>query len=135
MIYTKLVSLLCLIALGHIVDSEVCPGEDSCQHNYGRRLQNKYQARATFVAFTQVPPQSNTYDPIPCCTQCNRNKDCDYYYLEFANGNCTLFSLPDDNTFVTALVGGQLYDKVKYEGCCVGYPNVYIFKNMPEVDI
>ena len=132
MSYTKIISLLCLIAIAYIAESAICPSQDSCQHNYGRRLVQTYQDQATFLNFTTVPPQISGYDPIPCCIKCYEQPGCDYYYLEFANGNCTLFSLPDNDKFVMNLVAGRYYDKVTYEGCCIGYPNVYIFNNMPE---
>jgi hypothetical protein len=131
-----LVKIFCVAFLIYAADSAVCPGQDSCQHNYGKRLKSRFQAQATFLAFTTVTSQpSSSYDPIPCCINCNKQPGCDYYYLEFDTGNCTLFSLPDSDKFVTALLGGQLYEDIKYEGSCIGYPNNYIFNNLPPVDL
>jgi hypothetical protein len=111
-----LVKIFCVAFLIYVTDSAVCPGQDSCQHNYGKRLKVKYQAYATFLAFTTVPAQqSSSFDPIPCCINCNKQPGCDYYYLEFGTGNCTLFSRPDNDKFVMALGRGQLY-----EDSCIG---------------
>ena len=129
MILKKFVSLLVLTAVAHFAESSICKSPDSCQHNYGKRLLSQIQEEATFLAFTQVPPQSG-FDPIPCCNKCFEQDGCDYYYLEFENGNCTLFSLPDDNKFVMNLASGKYYEKVDYKGCCIGYPNSYLFANM-----
>ncbi len=124
-----IISLATLIVVH--VESAVCPVEDSCQHNYGKRFKEKYQAQAKFLTYTTVPAQTSSYDPIPCCINCSKQPGCDYYYLEFGTGNCTLFSLPDSDQFVTALLGGQLYENIQFIGSCIGLQNNYIFQNMP----
>jgi hypothetical protein len=128
-----IISLATLTLVVVHVESAVCPGQDSCQHNYGKRFKEKYQAQATFLAYTTVQAQTSSYDPIPCCINCSKQPGCDYYYLEFGTGNCTLFSLPDNNNFVMALLGGQLYENIKFEGSCIGFQNNYIFHNMPDM--
>ena len=107
------------------VESASCPSQDSCQHNYGKRLVSSIQNSAKYLNQKIVETQGN--DPIPCCLECVNMPSCNYYYLEFASGNCTLFALPNSSSFISKLISGQYYQKVSYEGCCIGYPNSYLF--------
>ena len=129
----KLVAIIISFASIVVFNVESACVQDSCQHNYGRKLAPQYQVQATLIAYVTVPAQNSGYDPIPCCIKCNQQPGCNYYYLEFANGNCTLFTLPTSDSFVMNLVAGRYYDKTTYEGCCIGYTNTYLFQNMPEM--
>ena len=121
-----LISLASLVIVN--VENAVCPSQNSCQHNYGRKLLPQIQDTATYLIEKKVETRGN--DPMPCCLECVSMPSCDYYYLEFANGNCTLFSLPNNSSFISKLIIGQYYQKVSYEGCCIGYPNSYLYPSL-----
>ena len=129
MILVKL--LVCLISMFYLAESAVCPQEDSCQHNYGKRLTPQIQSQATFIAYTKVTEQTGSFDPIPCCKNCYAQAGCNYYILDFNSGNCSLFSLPSTNTFVVELAIGRYYQKIPtVENTCIGFANTYLFANM-----
>lgn len=119
-----------LVSMIYVVESAVCPQDDSCQHNYGRRLTPQAQALAQFLAYTTVPQQTASYDPIPCCLNCYAQPGCDYYYLNFLTGNCTLYSLPKNNQFILNLASGRFYQKYLFNQTCIGFANSYLFSNM-----
>ena len=121
--------LICLASVIYVAES-ACTSVDSCLHYYGRRLLNPIQAQAQLIAYTKVQEQESSFDPIPCCLKCVEQIGCDYYFLEFINGNCTLFSLPNNDKFVMNLAAGAYFQKITYPNCCIGFTNMYIFSHM-----
>ncbi len=97
--------------------------EDTCQHNYGRRL--KASVPVTFISTLNTPTTGT--DPIPCCSACARTAGCNYYYLEYKSGadaQCTLYGL--DASLRIDLLLGKLYEKGSFPGFCIGYTNRYL---------
>ena len=97
--------------------------EDTCQHNYGRRL--KASVPVTFISTLNTPTTGT--DPIPCCSACARTAGCNYYYLEYKSGadaQCTLYGL--DASLRIDLLLGKLYEKGSFPGFCIGYTNRFL---------
>jgi hypothetical protein len=122
-IKTTVSLLVCIYVLLLEIETVCIITEDSCQHNYGRRL--NASVPVTFIK-TLVTPTSGT-DPSPCCVSCSKTLGCNYYFFEYKNGSdaqCTLHGL--DDSIRIDLILGKLYEKATFPGFCIGYTNDYL---------
>ena len=125
--FLNVVSTIAFLAGLLLFTDAVCPVPKTCQHNYGKRLIPTIQSQATYLSQSIVTMQG--FDPIPCCLACYKQPGCDYYFLDFISGNCSLFSLPNTESFRMNLALGKYYKPSVYINSCIGYRNTYLFSD------